>query len=124
MVPQDSVLKDTSAGLLAYMPDPDDFFDAVQKGSIKLQKSPRYTFYEKGISIKEDEDTQIEADIVIFATGFDGVGKIKNIFESPKFGHYIADPPRVGLYRFDTFINSEFWIHIFAPKLDICMNEL
>ncbi|XP_076906754.1 putative flavin-containing monooxygenase 1 [Bidens hawaiensis] len=99
MVPQDSVLKDTSAGLLAYMPDPDDFFDAVHKGSIKLQKSPRYTFYEKGISIKEDDDTQIEADIVIFATGFDGVGKIKNIFESPKFGHYIADPPRVGLYR-------------------------
>ncbi|KAI3694281.1 hypothetical protein L1987_77245 [Smallanthus sonchifolius] len=98
MVPQTGILKDTSSGLLAYMPDPDDFFDAVKKGGIKLQKSLNFTIFEKGISIEED-NTQIEADLVIFATGFNGVEKIKNIFDSPIFGHFIADSPRVGLYR-------------------------
>nr|GEW24593.1 probable flavin-containing monooxygenase 1 [Tanacetum cinerariifolium] len=33
------------------------------------------------------------------STGYDGVEKVKNIFESPTFGHYISDSPRVGLYR-------------------------
>ncbi|KAI7747171.1 hypothetical protein M8C21_006614 [Ambrosia artemisiifolia] len=99
MVPQQGILKDTSSGLLAYLPDPDNFFDAVNKGSIKLQKTPSFSFNETGICIEDDDDTQIEADVVIFATGFNGVEKIKNIFESPTFGHYIADTPRVGLYR-------------------------
>ncbi|KAJ0779759.1 putative flavin-containing monooxygenase [Helianthus annuus] len=98
MVPQQGVLKDMNSGLICYMPDPDNFFDAVKKGSIKLQKTPSFTFSEKGICLKDD-DTQIKADVVIFATGFNGVEKIKNIFESPTFGHYIADSPRVGLYR-------------------------
>ncbi|XP_035830349.1 probable flavin-containing monooxygenase 1 isoform X2 [Helianthus annuus] len=97
MVPQQGVLKDMNSGLICYMPDPDNFFDAVKKGSIKLQKTPSFTFSEKGISLKDD-DTQIKADVVIFATGFNGVEKIKNIFESPTFGRYIADSPRVGLY--------------------------
>ncbi|KAJ0740296.1 putative flavin-containing monooxygenase [Helianthus annuus] len=101
MVPQQGVLKDMNSGLICYMPDPDNFFDAVKKGSIKLQKTPSFTFSEKGICLKDD-DTQIKADIVIFATGFNGVEKIKNIFESPTFSHYIADSPRVGLYRFIT----------------------
>ncbi|KAD3642191.1 hypothetical protein E3N88_31415 [Mikania micrantha] len=44
-------------------------------------------------------NTQIEADIVIFATGFNGPKKLKDIFESPAFGHFIEGPPLVGLYR-------------------------
>ncbi|KAK9076089.1 hypothetical protein SSX86_004422 [Deinandra increscens subsp. villosa] len=98
MVPQHSLLKDANSGLIMYMPDPDNFFDAVKKGSIKLQKSQHFTFSEKGISI-EDNKKEIEADVVIFATGFNGVEKIKNLFESSTFGHFITDTPRVGLYR-------------------------
>ncbi|GJR80878.1 N-oxide-forming dimethylaniline monooxygenase [Tanacetum coccineum] len=100
MVPKHGLGHDMASGLLMHMPDPDDFFDALKKGSIKLKKTPTYTMYEKGLSIVEQEEkTQIEADVVIFSTGSDGVEKVKNIFESPTFGHYISDSPRVGLYR-------------------------
>ncbi|KAI3812124.1 hypothetical protein L1987_16830 [Smallanthus sonchifolius] len=98
MVPQYSVLQDVSTGLITYMPNPENFFKAVEKGSIKLKKSQSCRFYDQGILIEED-NTQIETDLVIFATGFDGVGKLKSIFESPTFGHFIAGTPRVSLYR-------------------------
>nr|XP_043608378.1 probable flavin-containing monooxygenase 1 [Erigeron canadensis] len=97
MVPQHSLSKDMRSCLILYMPDPDNFFDTVEKGSIKLRKSQSYSFYEKGILT--DETTQIEADIVIFATGFRGEEKLKNVFESSKFGQFIAGSPRVPLYR-------------------------
>lgn len=99
MVPKHSLSKDFSSGLVLHMPDPDDFFNAVKKGSIKLKKSPRFEFYEKGVLIGDD-NTQIEADVVIFATGFNGVEKLADMFESPKFRHHIAGSPRVPLYRF------------------------
>nr|GEY95794.1 dimethylaniline monooxygenase, N-oxide-forming [Tanacetum cinerariifolium] len=100
MVPEQSLGKDLASGLVMHMPDPYDFFDALEKGSIKLKKTPTYSMYEKGFSIVEQEEkTQIEADVVIFSTGFDGVEKVKNIFDSPTFGHFISDSPRVGLYR-------------------------
>ncbi|MFS8031752.1 putative flavin-containing monooxygenase [Helianthus anomalus] len=67
-------------------------------GSIKLKKSPSFEFYEKGIFISDD-NTHIEADIVNFATGFNGVDKLAHMFGSKTFRHYIADSPRVPLYR-------------------------
>ncbi|PWA95627.1 dimethylaniline monooxygenase, N-oxide-forming [Artemisia annua] len=97
MVPKHGLSNDFSSGLLLYMPNPELFFDAVEKGSIKLVKSPSFTFYEKGIAAGNGQE--IEADVVIYATGFDGVEKLKSVFESPKFGHYIAGSPRVPLYR-------------------------
>lgn len=99
MVPQHSFEKDTRACLICYMPDSDDFFDALEKKSIKLKKSTSFNFYENGISIDED-NTRIEAELVIFATGFKGEEKLKNIFESSTFGHFIAGSPRVPLYRY------------------------
>ncbi|XP_023740345.1 probable flavin-containing monooxygenase 1 [Lactuca sativa] len=98
MVPQHSFSKDTRACLITYMPNPDEFFDEVEKGSIKLKKTQSFSFYDNGISI-EDDKTRIEADIVIFATGFKGVEKLKNIFESSTFQKFISGSPRVPLYR-------------------------
>ncbi|KAK1437837.1 hypothetical protein QVD17_03637 [Tagetes erecta] len=98
MVPQHSFAKDTRACLICYMPDSDDFFDAVENESIKLKKSTSFNFYENGISVDED-NTRIEAELVIFATGFRGEEKLKNIFDSSTFGHFIAGSPRVPLYR-------------------------
>ncbi|XP_071693104.1 probable flavin-containing monooxygenase 1 [Rutidosis leptorrhynchoides] len=98
MLPQHSISKDMRSCLISYIPDSDDFFQKLEKGSIKLQKSQRYNFYEKGISTVEDK-MNIEADIVIFATGFRGQEKLKNIFESSTFGQFIAGSPRVPLYR-------------------------
>lgn len=84
MVPQHSFEKDIRSCKLSYMPDPDNFFDAVEKGSIKLRKSSSLSFYDKGILIDKD-NTQIKAEIVIFATGFNGVEKFKNILNHQHF---------------------------------------
>ncbi|GJZ40758.1 hypothetical protein Tco_0587644, partial [Tanacetum coccineum] len=44
-------------------------------------------------------DQEIEVAVVIYATGFNDVEKLKGVSESPKFGYYNADSPRVSLYR-------------------------
>ncbi|KAL8267429.1 hypothetical protein R6Q59_004773 [Mikania micrantha] len=98
MVPQHSISKDTRSCLILYMPDSDNFFEAVEQKCIKLKKSQSFSFYENGIFIDED-NTQIEADLVIFATGFRGEDKLKHIFESSTFRQLIAGSPRVSLYR-------------------------
>ncbi|KAI3812086.1 hypothetical protein L1987_16790 [Smallanthus sonchifolius] len=98
MVPPHSLSQDMHSGLIMYLPNPENFFDTVKEGSIKLKKSPSFSFYEKGVLISKD-NTKIEADIVIFATGFNGPKKVKDIFESPTFGQLIEGSPRVGLYR-------------------------
>ncbi|PWA45759.1 dimethylaniline monooxygenase, N-oxide-forming [Artemisia annua] len=102
MIPQHSFSKDARSCLLAYMPDSDNFFDELEKGSIKLKKSQSYSFCNKGILLDE-ENAQIEADVVIFATGYKGEEKLKHIFESSTFGEFIAGSPRIPLYRFFKF---------------------
>ncbi|KAL8196516.1 hypothetical protein R6Q57_024811 [Mikania cordata] len=98
MVPPHSLSQDLHSGLLMYLPNPKNFIETIENGSIKLKKSQNFSFYDKGVMISED-NTQIEADIVIFATGFNGPKKLKDIFESPAFGDFIEGPPLVGLYR-------------------------
>ncbi|KAK1423000.1 hypothetical protein QVD17_18293 [Tagetes erecta] len=98
MVPQHSFSKDTRSCMLSYMPNSDDFFDEVEKGTIMLKKSQTFSFYDNGILI-DDDNARIEADVVIFATGFKGVKKLEGVFESSTFGQFIAGSPRVPLYR-------------------------
>ncbi|KAI3824867.1 hypothetical protein L1987_06339 [Smallanthus sonchifolius] len=99
IVPQHSFSKDIRSCKLSYLPNRNDFFDEVEKGSIKLKKSQTFSFYNAGILIGDDHSTQIEAEVVIYATGFKGVQKLKDIFESSRFGEFIAGSPRVPLYR-------------------------
>ncbi|KAL8210647.1 hypothetical protein R6Q57_005084 [Mikania cordata] len=98
MVPERSFSKDLRSCLLAALPH--DFFNRVEIGSISLKKSPSFSFYDDGILI-DGENEPIKADIVILATGFRGIQKLKNIFTSQDFGKLIAVSPdsRVPLYR-------------------------
>ncbi|KAI3824879.1 hypothetical protein L1987_06351 [Smallanthus sonchifolius] len=99
IVPQHSFSKDIRSCKITYLPNRNDFFDEVEKGSIKLKKSQTFSFYNTGILIGDDHSTQIEAEVVIYATGFKGVQKLKDIFEYSRFGEFIAGSPRVPLYR-------------------------
>nr|KAJ0209536.1 hypothetical protein LSAT_V11C400185040 [Lactuca sativa] len=101
MVPERSFSNDMRSCLLAAMPK--DFFNRVETGRIHLQKSPGFGFYKDGIVV-DGGNKQIQTDIVILATGFKGIHKLKNIFTSQDFRHFIAVSPdsRVSLYS-DTF---------------------
>lgn len=98
MVPERSFSKDMRSCLLAIMPE--DFFNRVESGSIVLQKSPGFSFHKDGIML-DGGIKPIQTDIVILATGFKGIQKLKNIFTSQHFSDFIAVSPdsRVALYR-------------------------
>ncbi|XP_059314478.1 probable flavin-containing monooxygenase 1 isoform X2 [Lycium ferocissimum] len=100
MVPEHSFLNDLSSCSLAIVPE--GFYDRVEEGSIKLvKKAGSFGFSKEGIML-EGQAEPIKSDLVILATGFKGIDKLKHIFESPKYQEFIAgsdDSAAVPLYR-------------------------
>lgn len=99
MVPKHSFLQDISSCLISIVPE--KFYDKVEAGSIILKKSQSFSFCEEGILVK-GETTPLKSDLVIFATGFRGDKKLKDIFVSPPFQDCIAGSPnaKLPLYRY------------------------
>jgi len=102
MLPKISFLEDMSACQTVMLPD--KFYDRVEEGSIIIKNSQILSFCEEGLII-DGENQPIETDVVIFATGFKGDEKLRNIFESPVFQNNIMGSPTstVSLYR--SFVN-------------------
>ncbi|BAT79889.1 hypothetical protein LR48_Vigan04g028500 [Vigna angularis] len=98
LVPSHSFLHDLSSCLLGVLPD--NFFDKLKEGSILIKNSQSFSFCREGVVI-DGETKPLETDIVIFATGYKGDEKIKNIFKSPIFQNHILGPATstVPLYR-------------------------
>ncbi|PHT62583.1 hypothetical protein T459_33554 [Capsicum annuum] len=100
MVPEHSFLNDLSSCSLSVLPD--GFYDRVEERSIKLIKKVEIVgFCKEGILLKGQAEP-IKSDLVILATGFTGIDKLKHIFESPKYQEFIAgidDSAAVPLYR-------------------------
>ncbi|KAH7852645.1 hypothetical protein Vadar_027365 [Vaccinium darrowii] len=98
MVPKHSFLQELSSCLISSVPD--DFYNRVEKGSIRLKKASSFGFCKEGILI--DGETEIlKTDLVILGTGFKGVEKLRDIFVSPTFQDLIVGSPvkTVPLYR-------------------------
>jgi len=99
LIPNHSFFQDLSTCLIAVFPD--NFFDRLKEGSITIKKSQSFSFCSEGVII-EGEAKPLETDIVIFATGYKGDQKIRNMFKSTLFQNQIALPPTsstVPLYR-------------------------
>lgn len=98
MVPHHSFHQDINSCLISSLPD--KFYEKVEEGSIILKKAPRFSFCKEGILI-EGEATPLKTDLVIYATGFKGDKKLKNVFASPSFQDLIGGSPdsTVPLYR-------------------------
>ncbi|XP_021776290.1 probable flavin-containing monooxygenase 1 [Chenopodium quinoa] len=101
MVPDHSFLQEVSSCKLSIVPE--GFYDNVEKGSIILKRSPAFSFYKEGVkldySIKSTKP--IKSDLVIFATGYKGDQKLKDIFESSEFKDYMfgSSNETLSLYR-------------------------
>ncbi|KAK8522277.1 hypothetical protein V6N13_115255 [Hibiscus sabdariffa] len=89
MVPTHSFLNEISSCLISTVPQ--NFYDKVEDGEIKLKKSPSFSFCHNGILVEG----------VFFATGFKGEKKLKDIFVSKTFQNFIAGSPdaAIPLYR-------------------------
>ncbi|KAK6150374.1 hypothetical protein DH2020_015306 [Rehmannia glutinosa] len=95
MVPNHSFLKLCSVATL-----PEGFFDRVDQGSIILKKAQRFSFCSQGVVV--DGDTEpLKIDLLILATGFRGMDKLKAAFIWPAFRDLIdkEDTTRLPLYR-------------------------
>uniref|UniRef100_A0A803MLF1 Flavin-containing monooxygenase n=1 Tax=Chenopodium quinoa TaxID=63459 RepID=A0A803MLF1_CHEQI len=107
MVPDHSFLQEMNSCSVATVPA--GFYDEVENGSIILKRSKTFSFYKEGILLENstntlvqmEEATHIKCDLVIFATGFKGDQKLKDIFASPIFQDYIFGSPSntIPLYR-------------------------
>ncbi|XP_058722929.1 probable flavin-containing monooxygenase 1 [Vicia villosa] len=98
LVPNHSFLQEISACQIGVLPE--YFFDKVEEGSIVIKKSQSFSFCNEGLIIDGDAKP-IKTDLVIFATGYKGDQKLRNIFKSPVFQNYISRSERssVPLYR-------------------------
>lgn len=60
---------------------PDNFFNEADKGKIIFKRASKFWFWNGGVEF--DDNTKIDADVVILATGFDGKKKLKTILPDP-----------------------------------------
>lgn len=98
MVPDHSFFQAISSCLIAILPD--KFYDMVDKGSIILKKAKSFSFCKQGVTV-EGESVPIKSDIVIFATGYKGDQKLREIFTSSLFRDIVTGSPSnvIPLYR-------------------------
>ncbi|KAL8143515.1 hypothetical protein V2J09_016547 [Rumex salicifolius] len=86
LVPQYNMLEAASSCVFAILPK--GFYDHVEQGRIVLKKAKEFSFCKDGVVVPGDQNP-IKAELVVFATGFNGDEKIRNIFDSLKFQDYI-----------------------------------
>lgn len=60
---------------------PENFFSEADKGRIVFRRPTKWSFWEGGIEL--DDGSRLEADVVAFATGYDGKKKLKSIMPEP-----------------------------------------
>lgn len=60
---------------------PENFFSEVEKGKILFKKTSKWWFWNGGIEF--EDNSRVEADVVVLATGFDGKKKLKTILPEP-----------------------------------------
>ncbi|XP_023750753.1 probable flavin-containing monooxygenase 1 [Lactuca sativa] len=76
---------------------PEKFFPEVEKGKINFKKTSNWWFSEGGVEF--DDNTKLDADLVILATGYDGKKKLKDILPEP-FKSFLQFPSgMLPLYR-------------------------
>ncbi|EYU34935.1 hypothetical protein ABFS82_11G039700 [Erythranthe guttata] len=100
MIPKQSFFQEASSCQILFLPE--KFYDKVEDKSIILKKSNKFiSFCKEGLIIDGDENNPVKVDIVIFATGYKGEEKLKNLFSSPTFQTYIEGSPSstIPLYR-------------------------
>lgn len=93
VVPDFSLTQSMRAWRLAVLPE--GFNGAVEQGSVVLKKHGSFSFSDDGLGLVLDGTgvgERVDADVVIFATGFDADRLLKDVFVSSWFRQIVAGP--------------------------------
>ncbi|KAG5101528.1 hypothetical protein JHK84_046497 [Glycine max] len=77
--PEHPFVEDYASCQMAIMPE--NFFSEAEKGKIVFKKASKWWFWNGGIEL--EDNTKLNADVVVLATGFDGKKKLKTILPEP-----------------------------------------
>ncbi|KAF3439727.1 hypothetical protein FNV43_RR18005 [Rhamnella rubrinervis] len=77
--PEHSFEEDYASCQMAIVPE--KFFPEADKGKIVFKRASKWWFWNGGIEF--DDNTKVEADVVVLATGYDGKKKLKAILPEP-----------------------------------------
>lgn len=97
MVPNHSLIEHFASCMTPTLPS--NFYPVVEGGSLILKKSPSFRFCHAGLILDGGANSYHPTDVVIFATGYEGDEKLKNIFSSIYFQKCIAGSS-YPLYRY------------------------
>nr|GEV93383.1 probable flavin-containing monooxygenase 1 [Tanacetum cinerariifolium] len=76
---------------------PQNFFPEADKGKINFKRASNWWFYEGGVEF--EDNTKLEADVVLLATGYDGKKKLRDVMPQP-FSSFLEFPSgMMPLYR-------------------------
>ena len=79
-----------------------NLFSRAEEGCILYGKSPNWSFSLEGVVL--DDGTEVEADLVVFATGYDTEKKLKTLLPEP-FSYVLEKSAGVvPLYRYGYFL--------------------
>lgn len=96
LVPEHSLFEDLSACVLPQLPQ--NLLGHLQAGRIITKKTPYWDFYPRGVRLADGRN--VEADVVILCTGYDGNSKLKSILPE-EYRDVLFEPDGVlSLYRF------------------------
>ncbi|KAK2412359.1 putative flavin-containing monooxygenase [Trifolium repens] len=93
--PEHPFVEDYASCQMAIMPE--NFFNEVEKGKIMFKKASKWWFCNEGIEF--EDNTKVEADLVILATGFEGKKKVKTILPEPFCSLLECPSGLIPLYR-------------------------
>ncbi|KAI4344650.1 hypothetical protein L6164_011849 [Bauhinia variegata] len=77
--PEHPFVEDYASCQMAIMPE--NFFSEAEKGKILFKRASKWWFWNGGIEF--EDNSKLEADVVVLATGFDGKKKLKTILPEP-----------------------------------------
>jgi len=76
---------------------PDGFFDMADRDMIRFRRASSWCFSPNGVLL--DDGTEVEADLVFLATGFEGKDKLRAVLPEPFRGLVVDKSGMMPLYR-------------------------
>ncbi|KAK9102393.1 hypothetical protein Sjap_019647 [Stephania japonica] len=76
---------------------PDNFFKEADKGRILFKRASQWWFWSGGVQL--EDNTKLDADVVLLATGYDGKKKLKALLPEPFFDLLQNSSGIIPLYR-------------------------